>query len=51
MRTGVDLMLESELSRLGRNVDHVLTYYGRQITIGSQKPSRITRKKTCCATE
>ncbi|KAF7823855.1 uncharacterized protein G2W53_021999 [Senna tora] len=30
-------------------VDHVLTYSGRQIAIGSQKPSRITRQKTCCA--
>ncbi|KAF7832020.1 uncharacterized protein G2W53_014353 [Senna tora] len=32
----------------GRSVDHVLTYSGRKITIGSQKPSRITRQKTCC---
>ncbi|KAF7802809.1 uncharacterized protein G2W53_041920 [Senna tora] len=36
-------------SRHGRNVDHVLTYSGRQIVVGSQKPSRITRQKTCCA--
>ncbi|KAF7832021.1 uncharacterized protein G2W53_014354 [Senna tora] len=36
---------------LHKSVDHVLTYSGRQITIGSQKPSRMTRQKTCCASE
>ncbi|KAF7823827.1 uncharacterized protein G2W53_021971 [Senna tora] len=39
MRTGVDMMLELESSRHGRSVDHVLTYYRRQIAVGSQKPS------------
>ncbi|KAF7801158.1 heat stress transcription factor B-3-like [Senna tora] len=32
-------------------VDHVLTYSGRQIAVGAQKPSRITMQKTCCASE
>ncbi|KAF7802628.1 uncharacterized protein G2W53_041739 [Senna tora] len=36
---------------LRKSVDHVLTYYGRKIAVGSQKPSRITRQKTCCASE
>ncbi|KAF7839200.1 uncharacterized protein G2W53_007682 [Senna tora] len=36
---------------LRKSVDHVLTYSGRQVTVGSQKPSRITRQKTCCASE
>ncbi|KAF7801154.1 uncharacterized protein G2W53_044917 [Senna tora] len=41
-----------EAKDLFRNsVDHVLTYSGRQIAVGSQKPSRITRQKTCCASE
>ncbi|KAF7800463.1 uncharacterized protein G2W53_045105 [Senna tora] len=44
-------MLRLESSWHGRSVDHVLTYAGRQITIGSQKPSQITRQKTCCANE
>ncbi|KAF7834980.1 uncharacterized protein G2W53_009839 [Senna tora] len=44
-------MLRLESSRHGRSVDHVLTYSGRQIAVGSQKPSRITRQKTCCASE
>ncbi|KAF7834959.1 uncharacterized protein G2W53_009818 [Senna tora] len=44
-------MLRLESSWRGRSVDHVLTYSGRQITVGSQKPSRITRQKTCCASE
>ncbi|KAF7834977.1 uncharacterized protein G2W53_009836 [Senna tora] len=35
----------------GSSVDYVLTYLGRQIAVGSQKPSRITRQKTCCASE
>ncbi|KAF7832077.1 uncharacterized protein G2W53_014410 [Senna tora] len=35
----------------GRSVDHVLTYSGRQIAVESQKPSRIMRQKTCCASE
>ncbi|KAF7834992.1 uncharacterized protein G2W53_009851 [Senna tora] len=50
-RTGVVLMLRLESSWHGRSVDHVSTYSGRQITVGSQKPSRITRQKTCCASE
>ncbi|KAF7834728.1 uncharacterized protein G2W53_009587 [Senna tora] len=36
---------------LRKSVDHVLTYSGRQITVRSQKPSEITRQKTCCASE
>ncbi|KAF7834930.1 uncharacterized protein G2W53_009789 [Senna tora] len=36
---------------LRKGVDHVLTYSGRQIAVGSQKPSRITRQNTCCASE
>ncbi|KAF7835019.1 uncharacterized protein G2W53_009878 [Senna tora] len=47
----LDLMLELECSRHRRSVNHVLTYSGRQITVGSQKPSRISRQKTCCASE
>ncbi|KAF7834901.1 uncharacterized protein G2W53_009760 [Senna tora] len=50
-RTGVVLMLRLESSCHGKSVDHVLTYSGRQIAVGSQKPSRITRQKTCCASE
>ncbi|KAF7834889.1 uncharacterized protein G2W53_009748 [Senna tora] len=42
-------MLRFESSWHGRRVDHILTYFGRQIAVGSQKPSRITRQKTCCA--
>ncbi|KAF7835166.1 uncharacterized protein G2W53_010025 [Senna tora] len=51
LRTGVVLMLQSESSWYGRSVDHVLTYFERQIAVGSQKPSRIMRQKTCCASE
>ncbi|KAF7820980.1 uncharacterized protein G2W53_026435 [Senna tora] len=47
----VVLMLQLESSWLGRSVDHLLTYSGREIVVGSQKPSRITRQKTCCAYE
>ncbi|KAF7812708.1 uncharacterized protein G2W53_033684 [Senna tora] len=36
---------------LRKSVDHVSTYSGRKITVGSQKPSRIMRQKTCCASE
>ncbi|KAF7834993.1 uncharacterized protein G2W53_009852 [Senna tora] len=50
-RTGVVLMLRLESSWHGKSVDHVLTYFGRQIAVGSQTPSRITRQKTCCARE
>ncbi|KAF7812680.1 uncharacterized protein G2W53_033656 [Senna tora] len=50
-RTGVVLMLQLESSWHGRSVDHVLTYFGRQIVVGSQKLSQITRQKTCCASE
>ncbi|KAF7812674.1 uncharacterized protein G2W53_033650 [Senna tora] len=50
-RTVVVLMLQLESSWHGRSVDHVSTYSGRQIAVGSQKPSRITRQKTCCASE
>ncbi|KAF7835468.1 uncharacterized protein G2W53_010327 [Senna tora] len=48
-RTGVVLMPQLESSWHGRSVDHVLTYSGRQIAVGSRKPSRIMRQKTCCA--
>ncbi|KAF7802632.1 uncharacterized protein G2W53_041743 [Senna tora] len=51
LRPGVVLMLQLESSWHGRSVDHVLTYSGQQIAVGSQKPSRITRQKTCCASE
>ncbi|KAF7820795.1 uncharacterized protein G2W53_026250 [Senna tora] len=49
LRTEVVLMIQLESSWHGRSVDHVLTYFGRQIAVGSKKPSRITRQKTCCA--
>ncbi|KAF7832030.1 uncharacterized protein G2W53_014363 [Senna tora] len=49
LRTGVDLMFQLESSWNGRSVDHVSPYSGRQIVVGSQKTSRITWKKTCCA--
>ncbi|KAF7802556.1 uncharacterized protein G2W53_041667 [Senna tora] len=51
LRTVVVLMLLFESSQHGRSVDHVLTYSGRQIGVGSQKPSRITRQKSCYARE
>ncbi|KAF7823865.1 uncharacterized protein G2W53_022009 [Senna tora] len=51
LRTRVDLMLELDSSRHGRSVDHVITYSERQIAVGSQKPSRITWQKTCCASK
>ncbi|KAF7820794.1 uncharacterized protein G2W53_026249 [Senna tora] len=35
LRTGVVLMLQLESSWHGRSVDHVLTYSGRQIMVGS----------------
>ncbi|KAF7839188.1 uncharacterized protein G2W53_007670 [Senna tora] len=44
-------MLLLESSWHGRSVDHDLKYFGRKIAVGSQKPSRITRQKTCCASE
>ncbi|KAF7802542.1 uncharacterized protein G2W53_041653 [Senna tora] len=44
-------MLQLESSWHGRSVDLVLTYFGRQITFRSQKPTRITRQKTCCVSE
>ncbi|KAF7831994.1 uncharacterized protein G2W53_014327 [Senna tora] len=47
----VVFMLQLESSWHGRSVDHVLTYSGRKIAIGSQKPLRITRQKTGCASE
>ncbi|KAF7820775.1 uncharacterized protein G2W53_026230 [Senna tora] len=47
----VVLLRQLESSWHGRSVDHVLTYSGRQIVVGSQKPSRITMQKTCCASE
>ncbi|KAF7812707.1 uncharacterized protein G2W53_033683 [Senna tora] len=50
-RTRVVLMLQLESSWHGRSMDHVSTYSGRQIMVGSQKPSRITRQKACCASE
>ncbi|KAF7839202.1 uncharacterized protein G2W53_007684 [Senna tora] len=51
LRTGVDLMFQLESSWLGRSMDHVLTSSGRQIVVGSKKPSRIMRQKTSCASE
>ncbi|KAF7820976.1 uncharacterized protein G2W53_026431 [Senna tora] len=51
LRTRVELMLELESPWHGRSVDHVLTYSGHEIAVGSQKPSRITRQKTCCGDE
>ncbi|KAF7812649.1 uncharacterized protein G2W53_033625 [Senna tora] len=36
---------------LRKSVDHVSTYSGRKIAVGSQKPSPITRQKNCCASE
>ncbi|KAF7835153.1 uncharacterized protein G2W53_010012 [Senna tora] len=36
---------------LRKSVDHVLTYSGRQIAVGSQKPSTNYEAKTCCASE
>ncbi|KAF7812653.1 uncharacterized protein G2W53_033629 [Senna tora] len=33
------------------SVDHVSTYSERQVAVGSQIPSRITRQKTCSASE
>ncbi|KAF7834884.1 uncharacterized protein G2W53_009743 [Senna tora] len=51
LRTRVVLMLQLESSWHGRTVDHVLTYSGWQIAVGSQKPSRVTRQNTCCASE
>ncbi|KAF7835084.1 uncharacterized protein G2W53_009943 [Senna tora] len=48
LRTGVVLMLQLESLWHGRSVDHVLTYFGLQIAIGSQKLSRIMRQNTCC---
>ncbi|KAF7832000.1 uncharacterized protein G2W53_014333 [Senna tora] len=50
-QTGVVLMLQLESSWHGRSVNHVLTYSGRKIVVGSKKPSRITRQETCCASE
>ncbi|KAF7812701.1 Repeat domain-containing protein [Senna tora] len=50
-QTRVVLMLQLESSWHGRSVDHVSAYSERQITVGSQKPSRMTRQKTCCASE
>ncbi|KAF7834912.1 uncharacterized protein G2W53_009771 [Senna tora] len=49
LQTGVDLMLQLESSSHGRSMGPVFTNFGRQIAVGSQKPSRITRQKTCCA--
>ncbi|KAF7831991.1 uncharacterized protein G2W53_014324 [Senna tora] len=44
-------MLQLLSTCYGRSVDHVLSYSGRQIAVGSQKPSRNTRQKTSCASE
>ncbi|KAF7823830.1 uncharacterized protein G2W53_021974 [Senna tora] len=49
LRTGEDLMRQLDSSCHGRSVDHVLTYSRQQIVVGSQKPSRIMKQKTCCA--
>ncbi|KAF7835160.1 uncharacterized protein G2W53_010019 [Senna tora] len=45
------LLIQLGSSWRGRSVDHVLTYSGRKIAVGSQKPSRIMRKNTCCGSE
>ncbi|KAF7800580.1 uncharacterized protein G2W53_044997 [Senna tora] len=45
----MDLMLQLESSWRGRSVDHVLTYSDSVIVAGSQKRSRMTRQKSCCA--
>ncbi|KAF7832035.1 uncharacterized protein G2W53_014368 [Senna tora] len=50
-RTELVFMLQLESSWHGKSVDHVLTYSGRKTAVGSQKPSRIMREKTCCASE
>ncbi|KAF7812665.1 uncharacterized protein G2W53_033641 [Senna tora] len=50
-RTGVVLMLQLASSWHGRSVDHVSTYSGQQIGVGSQENLRITRQKSCCASE
>ncbi|KAF7812695.1 uncharacterized protein G2W53_033671 [Senna tora] len=50
-RTGVVLMLRLESSSHGRSVDHVSTYSGRQIAVGSRKGSQITRQNTRCASD
>ncbi|KAF7802598.1 uncharacterized protein G2W53_041709 [Senna tora] len=42
-------MLQLESSWHGRIVNHVLTYSERQTAVESQKPSRISRQKTCCS--
>ncbi|KAF7839083.1 uncharacterized protein G2W53_007565 [Senna tora] len=44
-------MLQLQSSWHGSSVDHVLTYSGRRIAVGSHKPSRITRQKTFCTSE
>ncbi|KAF7835434.1 uncharacterized protein G2W53_010293 [Senna tora] len=41
-------MLQLESSWHGRSMDHVITYSGRKITVGSKKPSRNTRLHNCC---
>ncbi|KAF7835486.1 uncharacterized protein G2W53_010345 [Senna tora] len=41
LRNRVDLMLELESSWHGRSVNHALTYFGREIAVGSQKRSRL----------
>ncbi|KAF7802112.1 uncharacterized protein G2W53_041223 [Senna tora] len=59
LRNHVDWILELESSWQGRTVDHVLTYSGWEITVGSQKRSRIesqkrsrsTSQKSCCVSE
>ncbi|KAF7823686.1 uncharacterized protein G2W53_021830 [Senna tora] len=51
LRIGVVLMLQLESSWHGRSVDHGFTYSGQQIAVGSEKPSRITRQRSCCASE
>ncbi|KAF7802541.1 uncharacterized protein G2W53_041652 [Senna tora] len=44
-------MVQLQSTWHGRSVDNLLTYSGWKITVESQKPSRITRQKTCCASE
>ncbi|KAF7802833.1 uncharacterized protein G2W53_041944 [Senna tora] len=51
LRTVVVLMHQLQSTWHGRSVDHVLTYSGQQIAVGSHKPSQTTRQKICCASQ
>ncbi|KAF7824077.1 zinc finger MYM-type protein 1-like [Senna tora] len=49
LRNRVDFTLELEPSWHGRSVNDVSRYFGQDIAIGSQKRSRSTSQKYCCA--